>query len=84
MNNYGGQSFATETCLSPGPGPGPGPENSLDLPVVRWAHAGQAIEDAAALMRPIPPEAGHYRDKSAHPMDARIHPKGVRGPCCVR
>ena len=39
---------------------------------------------AAALMRPIPPEAGHYRDKSAHPMDARMHPKGVRGPCCVR
>ena len=41
-------------------------------------------DDAAALMRPIPPEAGHYRDKSAHPMDARMHPKGVRGPCCVR
>ena len=39
---------------------------------------------AATLMRPIPPEAGHYRDKSAHPMDARMHPKGVRGPCCVR
>ena len=46
-----------------------------------------AVGDAAALMRPIPPEAGHYRDKSAHPMDARMHPmhpKGVRGPCCVR
>ena len=39
---------------------------------------------AAALMCPIPPEAGHYRDKSADPMDARMHPKGVRGPCCVR
>ena len=42
------------------------------------------LTHAAALMRPIPPEAGHYRDKSAHPMDARMHPKGVRGPCCVR
>ena len=42
------------------------------------------LAGAAALMRPIPPEAGHYRDKSAHPMDARMHPKGVRGPCCVR
>ena len=43
-----------------------------------------ALGRAAALMRPIPPEAGHYRDKSAHPMDARMHPKGVRDPCCVR
>ena len=45
---------------------------------------GPKVALAAALMRPIPPEAGHYRDKSAHPMDARMHPKGVRGPCCVR
>ena len=41
------------------------------------------VTPAAALMRPIPPEAGHYRDKSAHAMDARMYPKGVRGPCCA-
>ena len=49
-----------------------------------WMLEAEMWGGAAALMRPIPPEAGHYRDKSAHPMDARMHPKGVRGPCCVR